>query len=76
MCIRDSGQAVQLGTAAGEHDAVAVDIAGQFRRGLFQHLMGSGADLLAEHHHRVVQVVGGDIHAHRQAGEQAAARCV
>ena len=35
--------------------------------------MGRGADLLAEHHDRVVQVVSGNIHTHRQAGEQAAA---
>ena len=35
--------------------------------------MGCGADLLAEHHHRLVQVVGGNGHAHRQTGKQAAA---
>ena len=35
--------------------------------------MGCGADLLAEHHDRFVQVVSGNIHTHRQAGEQAAA---
>ena len=64
---------MQLGTAAGEHDAVAVDVTGQLRRGLFQHLVSRGADLLAEHHHRLVQVIGGHVHAHRQAGEQAAA---
>ena len=64
---------MQLGTAAGEHNAVAVDVTGQLRRGLFQHLVGRGADLLTEHHHRLVQVIGGHVHAHRQAGEQAAA---
>ena len=64
---------MQLCTAAGQHDTIAEDIACQFRRGLFQHLMGRGADLLAEHHDRFVQVVSGNIHTHRQAGEQAAA---
>ena len=64
---------MQLGTAAGQHNAVTVDITCQFGRGLFQHLMGCGADLLAEHHHRLVQIIGGNGHAHRQTGEQAAA---
>ena len=67
------GQAVQLCAAAGEHDTVAVDVACQLRRGLLQHLVRCGADLLAQHHHRLVEVVGGNVDAHRQAGEQAAA---
>ena len=40
------GQAVQLRAAAGQHDAVLVDIAGQLGGRLFQHLVGRGADLL------------------------------
>mgnify|MGYP000971462340 CR=1 FL=1 len=66
-------QAVELCAAAGEDDAVAVDVAGQLRRSLLQHLMGGGADLLAQAHDRLVEVGGGDIDTHGQAGEQAAA---
>ena len=48
-------QAVELCAAAGEDDAVAVDVAGQLRRSLLQHLMGGGADLLAQAHDRLVE---------------------
>ena len=64
---------MQLGTAARQHHAVAEDVAGQLRRGLFQHLMGRRADLLAQHHDRLIQVAGGDVHPDGQAGQQAAA---
>ena len=64
---------MQLCAAAGQHHTIAEDIACQFRRGLFQHLMGGSADLLTQHHHRLVEVAGGNIHLDGQAGQQAAA---
>ena len=35
--------------------------------------MGGSADLLTQHHHRLVEVAGGNIHLDGQAGQQAAA---
>ena len=64
---------MQLCAAASQHHTIAEDIACQFGRGLFQHLMGGGADLLTQHHHRLVEVAGGNIHLDGQAGQQAAA---
>ena len=64
---------MELCAAAREDDAVAVDVTGQLGGRLFQHLMGGGADLLAQAHDRLVEVGGGDVDPDGQAGEQAAA---